>query len=169
MSKFRNVRLIALVGMLTAVAIVLGFFKIVLSPVLEIRFVHFALAAAGYLFGPAVGLLVGVLSDIGGYLVRPTGPFFGGFTLSAALSGVIYALFLHRKKISIYRCFAAEGLKTLLVGILLNTWWLSLLYKNPFTVVLFARLPKELVMFPVNSILLFLLLQALSRVPLDVN
>lgn len=75
MSKFKNVKLITLVGMLTAVAIILVFFKIALSPVLEIRFTQYSLAAAGYLFGPAAGLLVGILSDVGGYLVRPTGPF----------------------------------------------------------------------------------------------
>ena len=46
------------------------------------------------LFGPGVGGAVGALSDILGYAVRPTGPYFPGFTVTAALSGVIFGLLL---------------------------------------------------------------------------
>lgn len=159
MKKLKNLKVLTLAGMLTAIAIVLGFFKIPVNQLIEIRFSLLPIAVSGMLFGPGVGAVVGILSDIGGYLVRPTGPFFPGFTVSAAVSGAIFGLILHGREASLKRIFAAKLLHTLIVGIVLNTCWLSMLYGNALWAVLTARLPKELVMLPVNTLMLLLVIR----------
>ena len=102
--------------------------------------------------------MTGALTDIGGYIVKPTGPFFPGFTISGILSGVIFGLFLHKRSGAAYslkRISAAVLVNTVVVNLLLNSLWLTLLYgSGGFAAVLSVRLLKELVMIPVNIIII---------------
>ena len=93
-APLRDIRVLTSAGLLSAIAIVLGFFKIPLTQIIEIRFMVLPVAAAGWLFGPVVGGLVGIVADVGGYLIKPTGPFFPGFTITSMLSGVIFGCVL---------------------------------------------------------------------------
>lgn len=92
--KDKNVKQ-AVSGMLLALAAILSLLKIPISESLEIRFGSIPIALAGALYGPGYAACVGALSDIVGYWVKPTGHYFPGFTLSGAVSGVIFGLFLY--------------------------------------------------------------------------
>ena len=99
MDKMRNSRILTASAMLLAIAVILGFFKIPVNQFMELRFAFLPIACTGMLFGPFVGGVVGALSDILGYLVKPTGPYFPGFTVTQILSGVMYGLVLYKKEI----------------------------------------------------------------------
>lgn len=148
-----TVRRLTISAMLLAISVIFGFFKIPLSQVSEIRLQFLPVAVGGMLFGPLYGGIIGGLSDILCYIVRPTGAFFPGFTVSAILQGVIYGLLL-RKDQSITRILIAQGLDTLIVSLILNPVWLMMLYGNGFAAIFTARIIKVLVMFPINVALL---------------
>ena len=158
MSGIKNLRTLTMASFLVAIGIIAGFFKVPISNVIEIRFSTVPLAAAGLLFGPAIAAVTGALTDIGGYIVKPTGPFFPGFTISGIVSGIIFGLFLHNRSGAAYslkRICAAVLVNTLIVNLLLNSFWLTLLYgSGGFVAVLSMRLIKELVMIPVNIIII---------------
>lgn len=162
MSKLKNVKVLTAAGMLLAIAVILSFFKIPITDVFEIRFANIPVAVAGMLFGPGVGGVIGALSDLLGYVVRPTGPYFPGFTISSALSGIIFGLILGRGKTTLTRIIVACALYTVVVAVFLNTLWLSLLYGTPFWGLLVVRLPKELVMLAVHVLLLSLLAKPIT-------
>jgi len=47
----------------------------------------------------------------------------------------------------------------------MNTYWLDMMYiKKGFFVTLVARLPKELVMLPINILMLYIVLEAFGRI-----
>ena len=71
MDKMRNTRILTASAMLLAIAVILGFFKIPVNQFMELRFAFLPIACTGMLFGPFVGGVVGALSDILGYLVKP--------------------------------------------------------------------------------------------------
>ena len=119
MSRLKDVRVLTAAAMLLAVSVILSFFKISITEVMEIRFSNLPVAVAGMLFGPGVGCAVGALSDLLGYVVRPTGPYFPGFTISSALSGVIFGLLLHKKR-SLGRIVLASVLYEGFIGVLLT-------------------------------------------------
>lgn len=52
----------------------------------------FGIIVAGFLLGPAAGAVVGGVSDIVSFLLRPSGPFNPAFTLTSILTGVIPVL-----------------------------------------------------------------------------
>ena len=157
MSKLRNTKTITTAGMLVAIGIVLGFFKVPINNLIEIRFGNLPIAAAGTLMGPVPAAIVGALTDIGGFLVKPTGAFFPGFTLSGIITGIIFGLLLKTddsSNLSIVRIFIAQLIVTVFVNVLLNGYWLSLLYGKGYTAILIARIPKELIMLPINTLLI---------------
>ena len=98
---------------------------------------------------------MGAAADIVKYLVRPTGAFFPGFTISGALSGVIYGVILYKKPLSIKRIALANGLVMIFVNICLNTYWLTLLYGQAFMAILPARVIKQIVLFPIYVALFY--------------
>lgn len=163
MKQLKDVRVLTTAAMLAAIAVVLGFFKIPLTPTIEIRFAQIPIAIASGLFGPFVGAVVGVISDIGGYILKPTGPFFPGFTISAAISGILFGVFLYKKPITLLRVAVAMGVKTVIVGLLLNSWWLSILYKKGFSVLLVGRVTKEIILLPIFILLLYFLLKFIEK------
>lgn len=102
----------------------------------EITLTGLPIAAGGYLLGPWFGMIIGALIDVCGFLAAPKGAFFPGFTVSYALVGMIYGLFLYRKtwdakagrqgllhtgtKGLVLRVVLAHLLKTVLISLLLN-------------------------------------------------
>lgn len=165
MNKLKETKTLAVAAMLVAIGIVLGFFKLPINQLIEIRFGSLPICMAGMMFGPVVGGVVGALVDIGGYLVKPTGPFFPGFTLSSLVGGVIFGLMLYNKKMTFLRVLASQIVYTIIVGIIMNSYWLNLLYlKNGYLAAIIARLPKELIMIPIYSVLIYSLFKAFSKV-----
>ena len=73
----------------------------------------------------------GIPNRIVEYALKPTGPFFFGFTFNVMLAGIIYGSILYRKPVSIKRIVAAELLIKILINCILNTLWISMLYGIP--------------------------------------
>ena len=164
MKKLVNTKTLTVAAMLSALGIVLGFFKIPINQLIEIRFGSLPIAMAGMLFGPGVAGVVGFICDIGGYLVKPTGPFFPGFTFSAIVSGIIYGVMLYGKKCTLLRVFMAQVVHTLIVGIILNSYWLDILYfQNGYVATIIARLPKELIMIPIMTVIFYSVEKAFEK------
>ncbi|NLG93190.1 MAG: folate family ECF transporter S component [Clostridiales bacterium] len=163
--ELKKTSTIAVCGLLIALNVVLGLFSIVISNVLQIRFSFLAIAMSGVLYGPLVGGIVGAVSDLVNFVVRPTGPFIPGFTLDAFLTGFLYALVLYKKKITIWRVFAAKAVVMLVVDIFFNTIWLSLAYGQAFYAIISARIIKNLIMLPINTGMLYVMIRFIEKVP----
>ncbi|HEX3016692.1 MAG TPA: folate family ECF transporter S component [Caproicibacter sp.] len=160
---FGNIRTIAACGMLLALNVVLVFFRLNISSILRISFSYLAIAAAGMLFGPIAGGVVGAAGDLISYFIQPTGPYFPGFTLNAFLSGFIYGLVLYRKPVKLARVFSAKVLLTVLIGFVLNPLWLSMMYGKGFLVVVATRITANLIMLPIETVMLLALLKILEK------
>ena len=156
MDKMRNTRILTASAMLLAIAVILGFFKIPVNQFMELRFAFLPIACTGMLFGPFVGGVVGALSDILGYLAKPTGPYFPGFTLSCALTGVIFGLLLKGGK-PFKSVVLAAAADQVIVGLLMNTFWISLLYGSPFLQLMEIRSIQAAIMFVLETVVIRLM------------
>ena len=103
------------------------------------------------------------MADILKFLVKPTGAFFPGFTISAVLGGVIYGVLLYKKPLSVPRIVAAKVTVAIVVNTLLNTFWLSMLYGQAFAALLPARLLKQLLMVPIETVLFYAVVTVLQK------
>ncbi|MFT8888648.1 MAG: folate family ECF transporter S component [Ethanoligenens sp.] len=162
--ELHRISTLSVAGILLAVSVAISTFTVVISSTLQIRFDFLPLAAGGMLFGPVVGGVMGVASDILDYFVRPNGPFFPGFTCSALLTGVLYGCFLYKKPVTWKRVVLVSAINTVLVNLLLNSVWLSVMYHNAFLVLLTGRIIQNLILFPINTALLLLVLRAIQEI-----
>lgn len=154
---------LVLAAMLLALHGVLGIFKIPIPPAsLENRFTltFAATSAAGIILGPVPAMLVGALGDILGYILNPGGgAFFPGFTVSAAMGGLIYGVCLYKRsaKTAIWWTLLAVLLNTIFVNMALNTLWLMIMYKKAYSVFAAARIIKNAAAYPLHVIIVLAL------------
>lgn len=160
--NFMDLRCIVLLAMFGAISIVLGYFTIMPTETIKITFTFLPNEFAYYLFGPVVGVIYGAAMDILNFIVRPTGPFFIGFTLSAILTGLLYGIVLYGKPLSLKRIIIANLIRMLTIDLLLNTYWLSMLYGAAFLAILPARIIKIAIMLPVETILLYTVIKGVE-------
>lgn len=118
---------------------------------LRIGFGFLPILILAILYGPIVSGLAYAIGDLIGAFLFPTGAFFPGFTVTAALTGVIYGLALYNKKITIPRALIANSLVCVLCNLLLNTFWLTFILGKGFYVLLVSRTLKELVAIPIMT------------------
>ena len=162
-AELHRPRTLALAAMLAALNLALNQFTIPVSAYLEISFDFLASAAAGYLCGPWVAALSGVATDILGYVLRPNGPYFPGFTLSALLLGIVYGLWYYRRPVRLWRVVACKLTVTVLFNFFLTPLWLHIMYGQAFVVLSSLRVVKNAIKFPVDVLLLMLVLRACEQ------
>ena len=139
-----TVRIVTL-ALLIALQVVLSRFLSINLQFLKIGFSFIPLMFAGYLYGASGGVIVAATSDLIGSLLFPSGPFFPGFTATAALAGFVYGLVLNGKGTTL-KITVGVLAEQVICSLLLNSWWLSILYHSPFTVLLTTRIWQVLVM-----------------------
>jgi len=138
---------------------------------LKISFGFIPIAVCGILAGPMWAALTAAAADVIGALLFPTGAFFPGYTVVAAAGGLIYGLFLYNQKESIVRCLLCTLTIAVFCNILLNTVFLIQIgamvgpENEGFWSVMWTRVIKNAVQFPVNGIILFGVWKALKRIP----
>lgn len=156
MRSLRDTRKLVYCAMLLAVQVVLGQLSSVqLGTAIRVSFGYLAVSATAVLLGPFPAMASAALADVLGYILKPVGEYFPGFTLSAALGGLIYGLMFFERKITIPRVLIAKLAINLVVNLLLNTLWLNLLYGDAFFAILPARALKNLIQYPVDVCLLY--------------
>lgn len=132
--KLKETKSIVLASILIAMMIVVNVFGVMLNIEVLGRKVYFEFIPASIcslLLGPVIGVMSGAISDILGFIIAPGGyPFFFGYTISAMLSSLIYAIFLYSARISIIRISCAKLLVNIVVNVFLGTLWQVMMMGN---------------------------------------
>ena len=81
--------------------------------------------------GPLAGGITGALGDLIGALLFPVGAYFPGFTLSSFLDGVVYG-WCFRRGIGKRQILLAVLVVQVAISLLLNTFWLTVLFQVPW-------------------------------------
>lgn len=164
LDELRDSRTMTAIAMLLALAVVLMIVGTVqLTDFLKIGFSFLPNELAAMLFGPAVGGIVAGTADILKYLAKPVGAFFPGFTVSSILGGMIYGIFLYKKPLTVKRIVAAKVAVAVLINSILNTYWLMVMYGNSFFALLPARIAKQILSVPVETLLFWLVVKTLAK------
>ena len=134
--ELKSIRCLTVTALLIGVSVALKFVMIMPSETLKISFAFVGLAAIGMLYGPVVAGLAGVVTDVIGFLVKPTGAFSPIFTLVEVAGAVIYGIFLNTIAMVIMGYFAPE------------VFWVKIT----------TRIVKNLTMLPIEVFILLLVL-----------
>lgn len=166
-SSFFNTKTMTYMSMLIALYACLSLLTIYITQQLRFNLTFIPVAIASILFGPLGGGITGALGDILGWVITHPAAYFPGFTISGFVSGFIYGIFLY-KKITITRVIFAAITMIVVVELMLNALWLSIMYGNAFFVLLAERLIKITILLPLQILVLYpmkYLIKRLKKAP----
>lgn len=154
----KSVQGIALCAMLIAISCVLGFFKFGIGQDINITFFFLPISIAALILGPVPAIAVGGIADVLGCIIRPTGPYFPGFTINAMIMGLVFGVFFYNKKPKISSIIISRLILAVVSDLILTPLWLHILYGRPLVWALFLeRLIKISVLGPIEIILIILI------------
>ncbi|WP_368241810.1 folate family ECF transporter S component [Enterococcus faecium] len=160
-------RVITLAAFLIALNLSLGKVSIGSPNLVKFGFGFLGTTLIGYFLGPWVGGIAMVIGDIVGNTLLNTGSsFFIGFTFSAFISGVIAGAFLYKQNITWQRIAVYEFIQLLVNNVFFTTLWIHLLYQAPIMPLLAVRIPKEIIMYPIQIVLGLMIIRIVERLPL---
>lgn len=141
--KLSPLRCLLRAAIFVALEIVLNRFLSYNTSELKIGFAFVSIALCGVMLGPLWAAGAGAAADFLGAVLFPIGAYFPGFTLTAALTGLTYGLFLHRKAVRyLPHILPCALICCIVLSYGLNTVWISVLYGTPISVLLITRLPQ---------------------------
>ena len=161
--ELKKLKTLVITALLIAIGIILGQFSIQLTETTKIGISFIATQMTANLFGPVVGGIMGGVADILKFIIKPTGPFLIGYTISAILGPVIYGVMLYKKPISFWRILLSKIVVAILINLLLGTFWSYHYFGAAFWAAIPAKLIQQVIQVPVQSIIYYVVMKALKE------
>lgn len=165
----KKIKIIIICALLLASAVVINRFLSINTSIVSIGFTFVPLMLAGIILGWKYSLIIAALTDLIGALLFPFGAYFVGYTISCALTGLVYGLLLYRKgdfvcdKKFMIRLIIAILIVCIFINGGLNTLWLVLTSKKAFLAILPTRVIKQLLMIPIMFVTMVSLTKLLTK------
>ena len=162
--EFKSLHTVILCGLMGALGIILKMFASIPFGPFTITYAWIPNRIIDFMFGPAVGAVYGGVMDIIKFIMKPTGTFNLGYTAVAVLAGLTFGTILYKKPVSFMRIVFAQSLVKIFINAGLSTYIMAFERGEAFMALMPVRLVKNLIMIPLDSILLFVVLTALMQV-----
>ena len=168
MLEMKDTKMLVFAALIVALRVALKtIIRIPLGPSLDITPAFLANALGAMVYGPIVGALGAVVSDVLGVLLRGD-TYFLPYVLTEISGTMIFALFFYRQKITPTRVVLSRFCICFFVNILLQTpidMLFQYVYYGYANVTLtLPRIFKNLFMFPLESVVLTVFLNAIQPV-----
>ena len=168
--NFSDVRMLVFASLIIALRVAVKMLKIPLAAGLSLSFDCYVNSVGSMIYGPLVGLAVGAVSDPLGCLLFPSGAYFFPFIFVEMSSSFIFALFLWKRDLSVWRVLASKFTVNLICNIILTSiFYKWMLYAiagagdpEAYALINLTRIGKNLVLFPLEAVLITLILGALT-------
>lgn len=162
--NFSKTQKIAYIALLIALQVVLGRFAGIMTPIVSISFSFVPLVINAILFGPVYAATSSAIADIIGALLFPQGLgiYFPGYTVSAALNGLIYGLILYHKPKRFWRISLACIIQSIFISLGLSTYWVYMMTGKGYLAVLPTRILQNAIMLPVKVLVIWILVYRLT-------
>jgi len=161
--ELKKLKTIVVTGLLIAIGIILGQFSIQISQSTKIGISFIATQLTAMLFGPVVGGIMGGVSDILKFIIKPTGNFLIGYTINAMVGPILYGIMLYKKPISFWRILFSKAVVAVLVNLLLGCYWQYLYFGAAIVAILPGKVLQQVIQVPVQSVLFYIVVVALKK------
>ncbi len=158
-----STKMLAVMSILVALEVIIARFGTIRpTESIKISLDFIPIVAAAILYGPVPAVIISILADVLGAFLFPVGPYFPGFTLTAAMTGLLYGLLLHKSQ-RMPRVVIAVLLQQVVLSLGLNTLWLHILYGLPYLPTLTARLVQAAIVTTVQLVMIPLIAKTVKE------
>ncbi len=161
--EVKNLRALLLAALIVAIRVALKRAYIPVGDHLNVSIGFLFTAVGGTVYGPILGFLAGIVSDLLGFVVAPNGSFNPVYTLIEALSGGLYALLLYRQRVTFLRLMATKASVNLVINILCNSIANGLIVGRGVYYYMIPSILKNTVLLPFEVLLLSVVFGALMH------
>lgn len=156
MKEKLDLKKLSILGVLIACEIILSRFLSIRTWNIKIGFAFIPIVLSAKLFGAKSSMAVALIADFLGAILFPIGPYFPGFTLTAALRGYVMGKLLYKNNsfLNISICLI---ISQVVLSLMLNTLWIKLLSGSPYKAIFIGRIPQQALMFILEFIFISLL------------
>lgn len=161
-SIIKKPKTVAFCAVMIAINAVLGLYTPVLSSYLKIEFGFVTLPVVAMLFGPVTACCMGMVQDIVGLIMKPTGSLLIALTLTDGITGMIYSAFFYKKRVTFLRVFLAQLIIVTAVNIVLNSIALAPTVASGLVGILPSRVVKNIILLPIQSVIAYAILKAVD-------
>lgn len=168
--NFTNTRMQVFAALIVALRVIVKLFRIPLAAGLSLTFDAYINALGSIVYGPLVALGVGAVSDTIGCIVAPVPgvPYFFPFIFVEMASAFIFALFLWRQNLSVSRVLLSKFSVNLICNIILTSIFMKWSYfvnygiekAEAYALINLTRIVKNLILFPLESVVIVIVLCA---------
>ena len=156
-------KMLATMSILVALEVIIARFGTIRpTQSIKISLDFIPIVVAAVLYGPIPAVIISILADVLGAFLFPVGPYFPGFTLTAALTGLLYGLLLHKSQ-TLPRVALAVVLQQVILSLGLNTFWLHILYGMPYVPTLVTRLVQAGIVTAVQLVVIPLIAKTIQQ------
>ena len=168
LAELKDTKMLVFAAMIVVMRVALKtIIRIPLGPSLDITPAFMANALGAMVYGPVVGAIGAIVSDVLGVVLRGD-TYFLPYVLTEISGTVIFALFFYRQKITPTRVILSRFSICLFVNILLQTpidmLFQYVMYGYNNVVLTLPRIFKNLFMFPIESVVLTIFLSAVQPI-----
>ena len=161
-ANFGSVRMLAVCAMFIALRVAIGAVFIPVGENLRVYFTYAVTSLGASIYGPLMALAEGFVSDLLGYFIAPSGGFFPGYTLSAMLGSVTYALFFYRQRLSVLRIFLCRLTVNLVINVLIGSIWSAMLMGKAYYYYLGKSIVKNLLLLPAETVVMYVVFRTMT-------
>ncbi len=167
-AELKNPRVLVFAALMIALRIAMKNLSIPIGPDLRIGVAFFVNALGAMVFGPVVAMAAAAVSDTIAAILFPTGSYFFPFIIPEIAGSLIFALFLYRAEITPARTILSRFSISFFVNIVISTPVFMLFYHlmlgKTYDIFQIPRIVKNLVLFPIEGILLSLFLATVTPI-----
>lgn len=169
-ANLKNPRMLVMAAMIVALRAICKMMEIPLAPGLNINVAGIFNSVGSMVYGPVVGLVGSIVSDPLGYLLHPDGPYFLPFMLVDMSSAFLYGLFFWKRPLTVGRTMGAKFTVNMVSNVVLTSfimkWYYYIFFgvekAQAYNLINLTRIGKNLVMFPIEAIVITIVLGALA-------
>ena len=165
-NEIKSTKTLTVVSILIATNILMAPFAIKLGELVKISLNFIPNSIIGYIGGPFMAGMAGIVSDVTEFMVKPDSTFMFMFTGIAVVSGLIYGNFLYKQKVSLQRVSVCCTVHMLVVNLFLNSLGLKILYGTAFWALMPTRIVKNVIALPFEIFLTYIILKKLESMKL---
>lgn len=159
--NLKSIKILTLLAVFIAIKITISSFFIPVGDNLRVYFTFFFVAIEACIVGPIPAMISAFVTDILGFIIHPSGPFFPGYAISGMCSSLIYALFLYNTRITVTKIVVSKILVNYLVNVGLGSLWSMMMYSNAFIFYFAKSIIKNSILLPFEIIALVLVFNML--------
>ncbi len=166
LSLVKDTRMLVFAALIIALRVAVKTLKLTTGTI-SFTFDCYVNSLGSIVYGPIMGLLVGAVSDTLGCILvpSPTSPYFFPFIFVEMSSSFIFALFLWKRPLSPSRTLLCKFTVNMFCNVILTSLFIKWSYSyfgmdKVYNLFNLQRLVKNMITFPVESMLIVLILQA---------